>query len=165
MPRPTKRTPAVVEEILRRISEGETLNGICRSEDKFPHPSAFRNWVDQDENLAIAYARAREVGFDAIAEEAIAIADATEHDTVKTEEGAERPNTEWITRSRLRVETRLKLLAKWDPRRYGEMTKIANADGSNIKAEVDETTKLTRLASIVAAVQKQAGDESPDDAG
>ena len=33
-------------------------------------------------------------------------------------------NAEHIQRSKLRVETRLKLLAKWDPKRYGERQQV-----------------------------------------
>jgi hypothetical protein len=75
-------------------------------------------------DFAADIARAREVGFDAIALEALAIADASEHDTKVVGRGEdferEVPNHEWISRSKLRVETRLKLLAKWDPKRYGD---------------------------------------------
>lgn len=162
MPRVTKRTEAVTDEILRRLSEGETLNGICRSDDKFPHPSVFRDWCDADESLAIAYARAREEGFDAIAEETLSIADATENDTVRTEHG-ERPNNEWISRSKLRVETRLKLLAKWDPKRYGELVKVGNADGTNLKDDLDGVARTTRLAAMFAELEKRkGGDVDPD---
>lgn len=84
--------------------------------------------------LAIAYARAREDGFDRIALDAMDIADETARDTIKADDGREVPNNEWISRSRLRVDTRLKLLAKWDPKRYGDATtlKHADADGNNL---------------------------------
>ena len=68
-------------------------------------------------------AHAREAGFDAIAEECLEIADETAFDTVINDNGY-RANTEWISRSKLRVETRLKLLAKWDPKRYGEKVDV-----------------------------------------
>jgi hypothetical protein len=87
--------------------------------------------MESDPAFSVAIARAREMGFDQIALDALAIADATEQDTVRTKDG-ERPDTEWISRSKLRVETRLKLLAKWDPKRYGELIKHGNADGSNL---------------------------------
>ena len=35
-------------------------------------------------------------------------------------------DSEHVQRSKLRVETRLKLLAKWDPRRYGDRLQLAN---------------------------------------
>lgn len=121
---PVLRNDSAKQEILKRLSEGEPLAVICRSDpERFPTPMSWGRWVDDDAELAIAYARAREVGFDAIAAECLAIADDTSNDT-KTVGGEEFErevaNTEWISRSKLRVETRLKLLAKWDPKRYGE---------------------------------------------
>ena len=74
----------------------------------------------KDADFSSAIARAREDGFDAIAQECLTIADATDYDDEFTESGGVKPNSEWISRSRLRVETRLKLLAKWDPKRYGD---------------------------------------------
>ena len=127
MPNISKRHDDVEEEILRRLSEGEPLAVICRSDPvRFPHPATWGDWVNGDESLAIAYARAREVGFDAIAADCLAIADETTLDTKKGPDGQESANAEWISRSKLRVETRLKLLAKWDPKRYGDRTLVGS---------------------------------------
>lgn len=121
-----KRTPEIEQEILERIAKGEPLAVICRSADKFPTPVAWGNWVNSDETLAIAYARAREVGFDAIAADCLDIADATGNDTKVGKDGQYMPDTEWISRSKLRVDTRLKLLAKWDPKRYGDKMDVTS---------------------------------------
>ena len=128
MAMPTKRFDDVEEEILKRLSEGEPLAVICRSDPvRFPTPMTWGNWVNSDESLAIAYARARDVGFDAIAADCLEIADNTSNDTKVTgDDEREVANTEWISRSKLRVETRLKLLAKWDPKRYGDKTLIGS---------------------------------------
>lgn len=126
---PEQRQEAI-ERILDGLAKGTPLTVICRAEG-MPADNTVRGWAEQDAQLSDAIARAREAGFDQIALDALAIADATENDTIETKDG-EKPNIEWITRSRLRVETRLKLLAKWDPKRYGELIKHGNADGSNI---------------------------------
>ena len=111
--RPTKRTPEVEAEIIRRISEGEPLAQICR-EDGMPGLSTVYDWEGKDEALSGAIARARIAGFDMIAQEALAIADDADPDVD-------------VQRSKLRIETRLKLLAKWDPKRYGEMVKTEHS--------------------------------------
>lgn len=127
---PTKRTPEIEAEIIRRLASGEPLAQICRTEG-FPHPSTVRDWRDDDEEFALAIARAREDGFDAIADETLAIADDARNDWMeRLGEGAGEAwaaNGEHIQRSKLRIETRLKLLAKWDPKRYGEMVKTEHS--------------------------------------
>ena len=109
---------AVADDICDQIADGTPLRVICRTEG-MPAWRTVYHWLEERPEFAARFARAREIGFDAIAEECLDIADAVEYDTVKTE-GGDRANTEWITRSRLRVDTRLKLLSKWDPKRYGD---------------------------------------------
>lgn len=126
---PEEREKAI-KAVLEGLSNGTPLTVICRGEG-MPADNTVRMWAEADKDLADAIARARETGFDQIALDALAIADETHRDTIETDRG-EMPNHEWIARSKLRVETRLKLLAKWDPKRYGELIKHGNADGSNI---------------------------------
>jgi hypothetical protein len=95
--------------ILDRISKGEPLEAICRT-DGFPSVSAFHSWKDDDPELAGHFARARERGYDAIAAETLRISDGAQPEDVQV--------------ARLRVDTRLKLLAKWDPKRYGDRTAV-----------------------------------------
>lgn len=118
----TKFTQAIADEICERLAQGEPLRKICR-DDRMPTWQTIYRWMAENADLSNRIAHAREAGFDAIAEECLEIADETAFDTVSTEHG-DRANTEWISRSKLRVETRLKLLAKWDPKRYGD--KITN---------------------------------------
>lgn len=131
--KPPKRPPGrastytqeAADEICQRLSRGETLASICRDE-KMPAYRTVSAWKESHPEFGADFARAREEGFDVIAESCLEIADETGHDTLSTESG-ERPNTEWISRSKLRIETRLKLLAKWDPKRYGEKLAIGGA--------------------------------------
>lgn len=160
--RPTKRSPDVDAKIINGLSEGVPLAVLCRDEG-MPAPRTVRAWIANDTDFSAAIAGAREDGFDQIAADALAIADETEHDTHKGKDGSEIPNNEWISRSKLRVDTRLKLLAKWDPRRYGELLKVGNPDGTNITPDLDDTSKLTRLAAIVRDIQR--GGSASDDAG
>lgn len=114
-----------ISAVVNGLRKGTPLTVICSAEG-MPCDDTIRNWADADPELSRAIARAREVGFDQIALEALAIADETTHDTKTLENGQDAPNSEWITRSRLRVDTRLKLLAKWDPKRYGDKTLVGS---------------------------------------
>jgi hypothetical protein len=81
------------------------------------------DWMASNAGFAARIAHARALGYDAIAEECLEIADDTSCDTRvigHDESEREAADTEWIGRSKLRIETRLKLLAKWDPKRYGD---------------------------------------------
>lgn len=121
MGRKSTFTQKAADEIVARLSKGEPLTVICR--DMGMTDRTVRNWADADDAFASDIARAREAGFDEIALEALRIADDTSNDTqMRGDEDNPYPvaNSEWIARSRLRVDTRLKLLAKWDPKRYGE---------------------------------------------
>jgi hypothetical protein len=141
MPAHTIRTQQLVDTVLSRLAKGEPLAQIGR-DDGMPEPSTWRDWCKADEFLAIAYAQAREDGFDAIALDALDIADHTAADTIKTENG-DRPDNEWIARSRLRVDTRLKLLAKWDPNRYGHRTLIGSDPDNPLPSGVNVTFAKT----------------------
>lgn len=134
--RPTIKTDAVIRTILDGLSQGKTLVSLCE-EEGMPAPSTFRAWAREDEQLSIDFARAREDGFDVIAESVLEIADDSRNDWM--ERAAERGdeialqfNGEHVQRSKLRIETRMKLLAKWDPRRYGERLELDNKHSGNV---------------------------------
>jgi hypothetical protein len=107
-----ERSPEIENEIIARISEGEPLAAICRDEH-MPSDRAVRYWQDEDEQFASAIARARLDGFDAIAARVRMTARG------KTEaDGGDSSGD--VQRDKLIVDTDLKLLAKWDPKRYGD---------------------------------------------
>lgn len=116
--RPSTFRQEIADEICERLSKGEPLEVICR-DDHIPPVRTVNHWREAKPEFMADIARAREEGYDAIAVQCLDIADDTEHDTLFTDNG-DRPNTEWISRSKLRIDTRLKLLAKWDPKRYGD---------------------------------------------
>lgn len=91
-----------------------------------PSHEAIEDWRVKYPEVETLIARARIVGFDKIAADCLAIADDTDGDDILTEKGKTQ-DTEWIARSRLRVDTRLKLLAKWDPKRYGDKVELAHS--------------------------------------
>jgi hypothetical protein len=151
--RPSTYTEELAAEICARLSKGEPLAQICRDEH-MPAVRTVSDWKTAHETFSADFGRARDDGYDVIAAECLDIADETSNDTLYTEHG-DRPNTEWISRSKLRIETRLKLLAKWDPRRYGEKLAIGGASDLppiDNKTTLDVTGLSTQaLAEIMAA--------------
>jgi hypothetical protein len=152
-------TTELADEICERIANGETLRAICR-DAHMPSWVTVYTWRKTYPQFAERLALAREIGGDAIAEEIIEITDDTANDTVVTENG-ERPNTEWIARSKLRAEMRLKLLAVWFPRKFGQRIDVTTGGESmNLSAE-ERAAKLQAIAA--AAAQRRA--QKPEDDG
>ena len=132
----TPNADQIKADALVWISKGKTLSEFLR-QPGMPSRAAFDAWRRQDDVYASDFARAREVGADVIAEECIAIADDARNDWMEREGGFV-VNAEHIQRSKLRIETRLKLLAKWQPKKYGDKNEIAvsNPDGTPLSLTV-----------------------------
>lgn len=112
----------VADEICNRLAEGEPLRQICRDKH-MPSWRAVYDWIEKDKNFASRIARARDLGFDAIAEEALEISDTPilGEETEETDDGKTKTKRgDMLGHRKLQVETRLKLLAKWCPAKYGE---------------------------------------------
>lgn len=150
MGKPTSYTPEKFAEIEDRLSKGEPLAQICR-DAHMPHPTTVYDWVEAH-GLSQRFARARANGFDAIALDALRIAD-TPVEGVKvkiTEDGEEITKEDMLGHRKLQVETRLKLLAKWDPKRYGEKLALGGADDLPAIKMQDEKALDARLAELLA---------------
>lgn len=122
----------ITAKVIAGLRKGIPLTVLC-SEEGMPDPSTWRDWCAEDETLAIAYARARDDGFDAIATEGLAILDA-EPERVVTITGEDRSESRIdsaaVAHAKNRFEGRMKLLAKWDPTRYGEK-QLVGSDPEN----------------------------------
>lgn len=70
MARPTIRTDAMIEELLNRVSSGETLTSLCKLV-KMPSLQALMNWLREDDELDSRMHRARIRGTLLVADEAL----------------------------------------------------------------------------------------------
>ena len=92
-----------------------------------------------DGDFLARFAHARDMGADAIAEECLEIIDAPP--SLCGSEGNERLDPAAVQMQKNRVEARLKLLAKWNPKKYGDKVGV-EAGGSislNISTGVPQT--------------------------
>ena len=119
----------IADEICERLSNGEPLAQICRDERMPAYRTAYL-WQDTHPEFAAKVARAREDGYESLAVDCLHISDDNGLDHRFTEKGAVVVDGDVIQRAKLRVDTRLKLLACWSPKRYG--TKI----------DVQQTTRV-----------------------
>jgi len=129
MGRPSKYTPALVKEICERLSQGEPLAAICR-DAHMPDPSTVWDWTKEREEVSQAIARARENGEEAIAVDCLNIADSPSE---RTALGA--VDSGHIQEKKLRIDTRLKLLAKWNPKKWGDRMDVTSG-GNPIPAPI-----------------------------
>lgn len=138
--RPSLYSMELVDAIASRLATGEPMAVICR-DDGMPAYRTVKDWIDTKPDVSAAIARARELGYDEIASDCMVIADDSRNDYIEglAESGDERAviaraNAEAVQRSKLRIDTRLKLLAKWDPKRYGDKVQLANHEGGELPA-------------------------------
>ena len=135
--RPSKYTPAIAEEIAQRLSMGEPLRKICRDEH-MPHWTVMYDWLAKDEDLSLRVARAREAGYEAMAEETLEIADNCQlgQTEVLDDKGSKVTIEDMLGHRKLRIETRLKLLACWSPAKYGNKVQMGGDPNNPLKIEV-----------------------------
>lgn len=134
-----KYSEELFAEIVERLSKGEPLMSICR--DKGFHRSQVTRWRQAKPEFDAAFLEARDEGFDVIATDCMDIADDGSRDYKPGEQGGYVPDTDHIQRSKLRIETRLKLLAKWDPRRYGERLGVEHSGTMTLEQLVAGSAK------------------------
>jgi hypothetical protein len=115
--------------------------------------------MGRDPELAASIARARDIGYDAIAEECLQIADTVMfgQKQVMTDEGTATTIEDMLGHRKLQIETRLKLLAKFHPTKYGEKIGVHGVAGQPPVSTED--TGVTRLFELLrnAELKTRAG--------
>src|SRR5690606_7651806 len=127
-------------------------------------PSTVWDWQQKKPEVSQAIARAREAGEDWLAAECLEIADDSRNDFMQrlAEDGDERAgqfNGEHVQRSKLRIETRLKLLAKWNPKKYGDKVSMEHAGpgGGAIPVIAGTMTPAEAAAAYAATLNNREG--------
>lgn len=141
--RPTAFTQALADEIVARVATGEPLAPVCR--DVGLGLTTWYDWCKARPDLSEAIARAREAGEEIILADTLGIADAPPPLTAMgaTDGGA-------VQHAKLRIDTRLKLLAKWNPRKWGDKIAVGGADDlpalrSDVALTLDPSEAYKRL--------------------
>lgn len=140
----------LVPEICARLATGEPLTSICR--DLGMDRSTVRNWRHEDAEIDRLIQAARDDGYDALADECLEIADNTQEGVEIVERGGKKEyhHGDMLGHRKLRIETRLKLLAKWDPKRYGDKQQHELSGGLTVKQSPHDLTD-DELAAIATA--------------
>lgn len=123
-------TDEIASIILTRMSDGETLAKICRS-DGMPTATTVRKWAREKEEFGKEYAIAVRLQNDALADEMLDIADNVEIGETITETEGEEGNTTKTVRAdmtkhrEMRINARQWRLEKIDPR-YSNKVDVKN---------------------------------------
>lgn len=108
-----------------------SIRKICKENDLLPDPVTIYKWLSENEAFSKQYARAREDGAALMAEELLEIVDDESNDLIEvtTDKGKTymQVNNAKVQRDRLRADTRKWLLAKLQPKKYGEPKEAATA--------------------------------------
>ena len=117
------------EMICAGLAEGQSLLATC--EALGVNYETAKGWERDIPKHSTDSMRAREIGCHAMADSCITIADDARNDWMEQHGGDDAPgwklNGEHIQRSRLRIETRMRLLGKWLPKVYGEKVELGGS--------------------------------------
>jgi hypothetical protein len=160
MGRPSSYSPEVGLEICQALAEGASLRSVCRADD-MPDKATVMRWLHAHADFREQYVIARDIGMDALADEALA--DATAPMGEKEVQAA-----------RLQFDARRWYLGKISPKRWGD--KVVNehtgADGGPIALQPMPTMMVPKeiAAGIKALLAKSeeaaglpSGDGKPDE--
>ena len=116
--RPTETVdPVEASLICDWIAHGKTLREYCRQKGKVKWRTIYK-WLEKDEEFRSAFARARDTGCEILFEECLELIDTPP--VMCGSEGNERIDPAFINWQKNRVETRFKMLSKFNPKRFGD---------------------------------------------
>lgn len=143
--RQTIRTPEIIDEILERISAGESLRGLC-SDDHMPAWRTVMDWLRSDPDFAAAYASAREAQGDVMDDRIMEVAEAVR-------QGAMDPQAGRVVLGA--YQWRAERLA---PRVYGSVTNVRHSGGVAVaQIEMDDDHAVRAANAIIDGVRESRG--------
>lgn len=132
--RSTDFTPELGDTICGLIAEGKSLRKIAELPE-YPRVSTIMDWVLKGSRgvepyvaFSEQYARAMDLRTEYWAEEIIDIADDDTEDRIFNEDGKLCINSEFIQRSKVKIDSRKWLMGKLKPKKYGEKLAVGGAE-------------------------------------
>ena len=122
-----KQIEELFEEVILRITEGEAIRTILK-DSHMPSNKVFYKWLDSDEEKGKQYARACNIRADSVFEEILEIADDSSGDTYFDKDGNPKLDSEFVQRSRLKIDARKWYVSKLNPKKYGDRVMNENVN-------------------------------------
>jgi hypothetical protein len=122
---PLTYTQELGEEICIKIATSDYgLKRLCAENPHWPSRKCILEWRIKIKSFGDMYEKAKKDQVETLIDDCLDIADDTSHDTLirtnKDGDEYEVCNSEWINRSRLRIDTRKFLAQKLAPKLYGD---------------------------------------------
>lgn len=160
--RPTIYTTELSETICLLVAEGCSVREISELPDMPGKTTVFR-WLAMIPDFRDRYALAKEASAESMADEILAIADDGSNDYMERtgKDGATAwvLNHEHIQRSKLRVDARKWLLAKLQPKKYGDRVAIDDA----IPDDLPDDERASRIVAILNAARTRRDSATDSD--
>ena len=140
--RPTKYSDELADKICHIIATTEKgIHAICEEFEDMPCPATIWNWLNANKRFLDNYAQAKEIQMHLMGEKIVSIADNSSGDEMTTPNGNIVENREFMNRSKLRIETRMWLMERFAPKRFGKLSQ--EADPANKQAESYQPPQIT----------------------
>lgn len=143
--RPTEYTTELGDRICKLVATNTCgLKKLCASHDWMPAHNTIAEWRWKNDDFSTRYTKAKLQQAELLAEDCLDIADNSSQDIKLNASGDEVCNSEFVNRSRLRVDTRKWLTSKLLPKIYGELSKLDVLQGENeeLKKEMKELREM-----------------------
>ena len=145
--RPTDYNQGLATLICERIATHEVgLKQLCSMYDDMPDKTTINKWRYKYPEFSTQYARAKISQIETLVDEIIDIADDSTQDEIINDQGVRICNSEFIARSRLRIDTRKWLASKLVPRLYGDKEELVNL---KFPSDIKDANSLLPMATEV----------------
>jgi hypothetical protein len=145
--RPTDYNQELANLICERVATHEIgLKRLCAMYDDMPAKITINQWRNKYPEFATQYAQAKISQIETLVDEIIDIADDSTQDEIINDQGTRVCNSEFIARSRLRIDTRKWLASKLVPRLYGDKEELVNL---NFPSDVKDADSLLPMSAEV----------------
>ena len=134
--RPSGYNETIAAEIAERLTNGEPMKKICKDEH-MPHYTTVLKWQRAHPEFSDLTARAKAEGTHALADECLDIADDKTIDP---------------QHKRFMIDTRIRLIGKWNSKAYGEKVEMATTG----QIAVSHTLDISNLSSEELDVLEKA---------
>lgn len=144
---PLTYTKELGDEICLKVSTAaKGLKRLCKENPHWPCHQTIHEWRIKVKEFGDQYAKAKQCQMDVLIEETLDIADDFSKDSIikidKNGNEIETCNSEFVNRSRLRIDTRKWLASKLAPKIYGDRLHVNTQDNNVEQNEIKDLRLL-----------------------